>query len=163
MINQSLIPLTYDWVIRRKLSGYKTVLDLGCSDGALMAKINSDRKYKITGVDIFKPDLAKAKLTGVYQKLVHKDIMQLKLKQKFDVVIASQVIEHLSKKEGRKLVDKMESLAGKRVIIGTTVGYLPYEPLQGDDSGNIHQEHKSGWQVDEFRKLGYKVYGQGTR
>ena len=159
----TLLPFTYDWIIRRQLNGFSSVLDLGCSDGELMIKINSDKKYKVVGVDIFKPDLDKAKLTGVYKQLIKGDVRKLKVKKKFDVVMSSQVIEHLPKTDGVKLIKQMESCAKKRVIIATPVGFLPYNPIQGDESGNLFQEHKSGWEVEEFENLGYKIYGQGTR
>ena len=163
MMNQAVLPFTYAWIIRKCLDAFKSVLDLGCSDGVLMEKVNYDQKFEVTGVDLFKPDLLKAKKKNVYKKLIHADIRKLKLNQSFDVVLSSQVIEHLTRKEGEKLIKRMERLAEKRVVIATTVGFLPYNPIQGDESGNIFQEHKSGWKLEEFQKLGYRVYGQGTR
>lgn len=158
-----MLPFTYSWIIKRQLGNLKTVLDLGCSDGNLMVLLNKDKRCSVVGVDIYKPDLIKAKKTGAYKNLIHADIRNYHTRNKFDVVLSSQVIEHLDKKDGERLIKNMEIIAKDRVIIGTTVGFLPYEPLQGDDSGNEFQKHRSGWEVEDFEKLGYRVYGQGTR
>ncbi len=158
-----LLPFTYPWIIKRHLTGCISVLDLGCSDGALMAVVNNNKEYKVTGVDLFKPDLQKAEKYGVYGRLIRMDIRRLKIGSRYDCILSSQTIEHLTKKEGEQLILEMENLAKKRVIIATTVGFLPYDPIEGDNSGNMYQKHKSGWDVADFKKRGYHVYGQGTR
>ena len=67
----------------------------------------------------------------------------------------------MEKKEGGKLIEDLEKIARNQVIIGTTVGFFPFEPFEGKDD-NPFQAHKSGWQPKEFEKRGYRVYGQGA-
>ena len=68
-----------------------------------------------------------------------------------------EVLEHLTKKEGYELIKKMESIAKRKIIISTPNGFLPQE----EHDSNKLQIHKSGWTVDEFKNLGYKVEGIG--
>ena len=73
----------------------------------------------------------------------------------FDCVLASDVIEHLTKEDGQKLIKVMENLATKKVIIFTPNGFL-YQPAH---DGNEYQKHLSGWSVKEMKNLGYRVIG----
>lgn len=156
------IPFSSPWIVRHHLANAKTVLDIGCGDGALMVKVNYDKKYEVTGVDLYRPSLRKAKGTGVYKKTVLSDLKKLKFKQKsFDVVLASQVIEHISKKDGLKIISSMEKIARDKVIISTPNGFVPFEPFESKDDNPL-QNHRSGWEIKEMQKLGYKVYGQGS-
>lgn len=160
--NLTNIPFSSPWIIRHHLANSKTVLDIGCGDGELMVKVNYDKKYEVTGVDLYRPYLNKAKKTGVYKKIVLSDLKKLKFKQKsFDVVLASQVIEHINKKDGLKMISAMEKIARDKVIIATPNGFVPFEPFENKDDNPL-QVHKSGWGIEEMKKLGYKVYGQGS-
>jgi ubiquinone/menaquinone biosynthesis C-methylase UbiE len=157
------IPFSSPWIIRNLIGDAKTILDVGCGDGEAMIKINHDKKYQVTGVDLYKPYLEKAKESGVYKRLVKSDLRKIKFKQNsFDVVLASQVIEHLSKKDGLKLLSQMSKIAKDKVVVATPNGYVPFEPFEEKD-GNPLQIHKSGWEIAEFESLGYKTYGQGAK
>ena len=147
------LPLTYLNIIWRKLDKKaKTILDVGCGDGSLMALLNYGRRFKVTGVDLYKPYLEKAKKTKVYKKVVLEDVRKLDFGDKsFDIVFCSQVIEHLTKEEGERLIENLEKIAKKQVIITTTVGFFPYDPFEGKDE-NPFQTHKSRWQPEEFKE-----------
>jgi len=98
--------------------------------------------------------------TGVYNNLVLEDASRLFFKEKsFDIVICLALIEHLEKEEGEKLLDDMEAIARKQVIISTPVG----EYKQGALGGNPYQEHRYCWDPDELEEKGYKVRGVGIR
>lgn len=157
------LPFTYSNIIWKKLDKQaKTILDVGCGDGSFMALVDQGKKLEVTGIDAYKPYLKKAEKTGAYKELAFGDIRKLPfLEKSFDVVLCSQVIEHLEKKEGEKLIDDLEKIAKSQVVIATTVGFFPYEPFEGKD-GNPFQVHQSGWEPTEFKKRGYKVYGQGA-
>lgn len=159
----SKIPLTYMWYLKRLVDSPKTVLDLGCGNGELIKQIYS-RDWKITGIDIYEKSLKEADKLGVYKMLIKGDLIKvctglIKKKKKFDLVFCSQVIEHISKNDGSKLLDLAEKLAKKRVYFGTPRGFMNQPEIF--IKGNPHQYHKSGWSIDEFKKKGYKVYGIG--
>jgi len=157
------LPFTYPNIIWQKMDKMaKTILDVGCGDGSFIALLNKDKKFEVIGIDAYKPYLAKAKKTGVYKKLILGDVRKLPFKEKsFDIVLCSQVIEHLKKEEGEELIRDLEKTAKRQVIVATTVGFFPYEPFEGKDENPL-QVHQSGWEPKEFEKRGYKVYGQGA-
>ena len=68
------------------------------------------------------------------------------------------MIEHLEKSDGFKLIQIMESIAKKKVIIFTPNGFLRQE---GVFDSNPWQEHVSGWEINEMEKLGFTVKGHG--
>jgi len=73
----------------------------------------------------------------------------------FDCVLASDLIEHLTKEDGLKLIDMMEKIAKNKIIIFTPNGFLS----QGEYDNNPWQIHKSGWTVKEMKEKGYEVIG----
>jgi ubiquinone/menaquinone biosynthesis C-methylase UbiE len=155
-------PFSYYWIIQKQLSTGDKILDVGCGDGKVEAEIESPERFRITGIDLYKPYIATAKKLGLFEKLIIGDIRKVGFKKKqFDVVLSSQVVEHLEKKEALKLIKTMEKVASKKVVIATTNGFFPYDPLWGHDANKLNI-HKSGWSKAEFESLGYKVYGQGT-
>lgn len=157
------LPLTYPNIIWRKLDKKaKTMLDVGCCKGKLMAILNQDKTFAVAGIDIYGPYLKEAEKTGVYQTVRCEDARKIRFKDKsFDIAFCSQVLEHLKKEDGEKLIDLLEGVAKTQVVIATTVGFLGSPPFEIED-GNPYLGHKSGWQPEEFERRGYRVYGQGA-
>jgi len=149
-----VVPFTrlraYEDVLKKHLGDANTVLDIGCGEGRY--KVFSH--YVSTGVDIDEPSLAKAKENGYYNKLYLRDITQLKFNVRYDAIVSIQNIEHLTKEDGIKFLDKIEQYANKRIIVMTTWGYFPFPA----HDGNSFQEHKCGWLPTEFEKRGYKTF-----
>lgn len=159
----SLFPFVYSWYLRLLSGSPKTVLDMGCGDGTLIEGIKGSQ-WDITGIDIYEKDLKNAKKKGLYHKLIKGDLVKVcrklvKERKKYDLVFCSQVIEHITKKEGVELLDLTEKLAKKRIYFGTPRGFMvqPEVFLKGSP----YQYHKSGWNLEDFRSRGYKVYGIG--
>ena len=73
----------------------------------------------------------------------------------FDCVLASDLVEHLPKGDGSRLLYAMEQIARKKVIVFTPNGFLP----QGILNENEGQRHLSGWRTDEMRERGYRAVG----
>ena len=139
--------------LKRELSGCQSVLDLGC--GCLSPIHKCNISYSI-GVDLFEQYLQESKMRDIHKQYIKADVRRIEFKPKsFDAVIAIEVLEHLTKQEGAELLNKMEQWARKKVIITTPNGYLHQDTY--DD--NPLQEHMSGWRANEFRKLGFRVFG----
>lgn len=158
------LPFSYMKLLRDGIGEAKTILDLGCEDGRLLDLLSEGKNWQVIGVDIFQKNVKSAAKKKIYTKAIKGDIVEVakKLigqKAKFDVVFCSQVIEHIDRKKGEELLDLVDKLAKKKIIMGTPRGFMeqPHAFL-GD---NPHQVHKSGWSEDDFRKRGYKVYGIG--
>ncbi len=71
-----------------------------------------------------------------------------------DTVVLLDVIEHLPKEEGRKLLDATIAIARGQVIVFTPLGFMPQGDTEDKDawglSGTDWQVHRSGWTPDDF-------------
>lgn len=131
------------------------VLELGCGKNSLLIRSGIIKKLKVTGVDIFKPYVELHNSDGLYESCIQADITRIDFKpDQFDAVVCMDVLEHIAKDEGTKLLDKMK-IWGRKVIITTPNGAVPGIP----SDGNIHQEHQSGWAARELEAHGYTVRG----
>ena len=161
ILNNLLPKNIYFFYFRRLESHLKnmdSVLDLACGKNSPLFYCH--KSFFSVGADIFEPYLIQSKEKGIHDDYIVSDVMKISDKvapKSFDCVVALDLIEHLDKPDGFKLIKIMESIARKKVIIFTPNGFLRQEPY--DD--NLWQEHKSGWEVDEMKDLGFQVYGQG--
>lgn len=147
-------------------SNIETVLDIGCGDGELMSLLADGEGWKIYGLELYENAIKKAKKRNIYAEIVNTDVTNISnvsnLK-KFDVVFASQVIEHLKRNDALKSLKEWEKLAKKRVVVSTPIGFIKYDLLEERNDSNPYQKHLSGWNIKELREMGYKVIGQGAR
>ncbi|HEY4875884.1 MAG TPA: class I SAM-dependent methyltransferase [Puia sp.] len=139
----------------------RSILDLACGQGKPMILIKLRRKINnAVGVELFEPYVQEAKEQKVHDKYLLQDIRKIKFpKKSFDVVLASQVLEHMPKKEAWKVLDNMESIAKMQVVISTPIGEC-YQPVV---KGNKLEEHQSSFLPEDFEKRGYKTIRYGWR
>ena len=113
---------------------------------------------KITAVDLFESSIEASKKRNIYDYYIKGDVNKLNeyvSQNSFDCVVAFDLIEHLSKVDGIKLIQNMSLVARNKIIIFTPNGFL-FQPAHGD---NPFQEHISGWTYDEMKNLGFKIHG----
>jgi len=140
-------------LMKRELFDCKTVLDLGCGCNSPIQYCNVPFSV---GVELFEPYLQESKKKSIHNEYINADIRKIEFKTKsFDAVMAIDVLEHLTKEEGYELIRKMEKWGSKKIIIFTPNGLV----WQDGYDNNSLQEHKSGWNVEELEKLGFKVFG----
>jgi SAM-dependent methyltransferase len=150
--NPSLLMLMRE--VQSALSGCETVLDIGCGNCSPLRFLSGP---KLVGVDGYAPALEEAKLNQTHDEYVLGDVKaigQVFQAKQFDACIALDVIEHLEKEDGWRMLEDMERIARKRVVIFTPNGFIPQRSQNGD-----LQEHLSGWTAEEMRARGYQVYG----
>ncbi len=142
--------------LEKAVGDCKTLLDVGCGSNSPIKPFSG--RLRSAGVDAFKPSVEKSKREKIHGRYYVMDILRIGDKFKpgsFDCVLASDVIEHLTREDGCRLLAMMERIARRKVIIFTPNGFMP----QGEFEENPWQVHKSGWTVNEMRKRGYKVVG----
>jgi len=132
-----------------------TLLDIGC--GTVCLKVFGE--HHSIGVDICDESLKVAEKRGKFQSLIKCDVCNLPFSEKsFDGVICTEVIEHISKQDGYKLIDDLEKIARQIVIYTTPWG----ADLLERHSFNPYMQHQCGWMPEEFEERGYKIYPLNT-
>ncbi|MEI7809445.1 MAG: class I SAM-dependent methyltransferase [Verrucomicrobiota bacterium] len=150
--NQILVKLA----LRTALSGCASVLDIGCGMNPTLRQLGVSQTC---GAEGYAPSFNEARRQNTHDQLVQCDVRELSRHfqpGQFDACIALDVIEHLAKPDGLKLLADMERIARKRVVIFTPSGFLEQHHASNDDL----QEHLSGWEAAEMERLGYHVTGQ---
>lgn len=158
-------------ILEKELRGCESVLDVGCGVNSPLAKIK--RRFYLEGIDLVpfkgKNKIYNKKMIGrkipmeeyrikIHDKYTRGNVLNIEKFYKnksFDAVVLIGLMEHLRRSQGKVLLDKLEKIAKNKVIICTPNGFVPQDP----HSGNIYQEHISGWFVKDFRIRGYSVYG----
>lgn len=147
----------YPRSLYRATQGCASLLDVGCGTRSPL----QDGPWRIAysvGVDAWQPAIDQSKAQGLHDEYVCCDVNALRARfapRSFDCVAATDLIEHLKHEDGLRLLDDMEALARKRVIIITPNGFLPQQAYDG----NEFQRHLSGWTAREMRARGYRVVG----
>jgi SAM-dependent methyltransferase len=145
---------SYIFCLESKLIGNRRILDLGCGRGSPIRFL--PKNFYSVGVEFFKPYLLMSKEKQIHDDYIQSDIRKLGFRSKsFDVVMALDVLEHLTKVDGLNLIKNMEEIAKETVVIFTPNGFIH----QLEHNGNVFQVHQSGWAVREFREMGYEVKG----
>ncbi len=160
------LPLTmYNILLRAIGEDKKTVLDVACGDGLSMSILNYQKNWDVTGIDIYKPYVDRARQRGVYEEVILGDIRQIDKifkKRKFDVVLISSVLDHIEKSEALELIKKCEGLGRKVILSGLPNGFHEKHEAYFWEGDNPHQEHKSHWSIEEFKEMAYTVRGFGN-
>ncbi|MFX0000786.1 MAG: class I SAM-dependent methyltransferase [Candidatus Hodarchaeota archaeon] len=144
-------------LIEENIRDCDSILDLGCGPSSRLEKINTNNKYTV-GVDIFEKYIEISRKKKIHDSYVILDIKHIEKKfppKSFDCVMLLDVIEHLKKSEGINIINKMEKIAKRKIIVSTPNGYI----RQDEYHNNILQMHKSGWKLKIFKKLNFRVYG----
>ena len=141
--------------LRTALEGCDNVLDVGCGKSAALRELGIK---KTTGFEGYAPDLEEARRLKTHDDFVQGDARRLEdyfSPGQFDAAIAMDVIEHLPKEDGLRLMQGMEKIARRKVVFFTPSGFLPQRHLEKTDL----QEHLSGWEAAEMQGYGYQVKG----
>lgn len=98
------------WLAKKinKLNG-ETILDIGCQESLLKKYINKNFLY--TGIDIIKNK----------DYIIKGDIEKSNIKEKYDIVVCSEVLDHL--KDPVATINKIKNIAKKYILIS-----IPHDP-----------------------------------
>lgn len=133
-----------------------SVLDVGC--GLSLKSKYIDAQIRV-GIDSYPAYFNKIESEVPYVVLIG-DVRYLRdtfVPKSFDYVIALDVVEHLIKEEALEMIRQCEEIARKAVIIETPLGFVPQNIDILGLGGHEVQTHRSGWEVEEFEEMGYKV------
>jgi len=141
--------------VKHELKGCRSFLELGC--GSSSPVVGLIRTLYTVGVDLHLPSLRKNKGKGYFDDYILADIRHPPFSPcSFDCVASFDVIEHLTKPEGKRLIKDMETISRKKVILLTPNGFGPKHNPEDD---NPLQAHRSCCTVNEFLGSGYVIFG----
>lgn len=146
-------------VLESETKGSESMLDIGCGFNPALKQVTRNIERSI-GIDTFQPSIDKAKAAQTHSDFILADVLTYLgtiPDGSYEIVTALDLIEHLDKEKGYWLIEQMERIASKKVIIFTPNGFVPQRPYDN----NPWQEHKSGWKWDEMKSRGYRVFGFG--
>jgi SAM-dependent methyltransferase len=149
-----VLEFSYLNTLRRMLADCRSCLDIGCGGWSPTRHLRFEHSV---GVDGHTPLLDEARKNRTHTDFVFaraQEIGEQFAAGQFDCCVALDLIEHLTKGDGLKLIRDMERIAAKKIRIFTPSGFLSQRSRDGD-----LQEHLSGWSADEMRSLGFEVIG----
>ena len=144
------------------------ILDYGCSIGRA-SSVFFKNKHRVYGVDVIDKNLKKAEKYCVKTHLRENQHAELPFKSNsFDLIFSSQVIEHLSRRDGDRFIKESHSLLKKTGKIFITTPNPHYLRILINRSPMIRGNHLSSWIIEEmknsFQLFGFskiKWYGNG--
>lgn len=112
------------YLLSNEIDDEWTILDVGCGRFSPLRMVKKD-SYKV-GIDHYEPYISKSKEQFIHNKYVLGDVRALPFKSNsFDCAIATEVLEHLNKDDGLKMIREMERAAKRKIILTTPNGFLP--------------------------------------
>ncbi|HUA67364.1 MAG TPA: class I SAM-dependent methyltransferase [Candidatus Saccharimonadales bacterium] len=141
--------------LRRALQECQSVLDVGCGFAPTLRQLGVPH---CVGLEGYQPAVEEARRRKTQDEIIHGnagDLTRHFQPGQFDACIAMDVIEHLPKEAGLKLMRDMELIARKKVVFFTPNGFLHQSHSANDDL----EEHLSGWEPEEMTRHGYRVFG----
>jgi hypothetical protein len=128
------------------------IVDIGPGSGTYIKLVKEENNYCKTahwiGIEVWNPYIEKYKLAERYNQVINKDVRLVDWLEigPISVVIAGDVLEHISKEDAMVLVDKILSVS-KMLIISIPIVHMPQEHNAYD---NPYEEHvKDDWSHDE--------------
>jgi cyclopropane fatty-acyl-phospholipid synthase-like methyltransferase len=111
------------------------VLDLGCGTGNLIAKHIVERGYRVVGVDQSKKLLEIAKTVVPEAELIHADMLEIQLAEKFAAAVAWDSVFHIERKHHSAIYHKLAASIepGGRLML--SVGGSGAENYDSSDEG----------------------------
>lgn len=139
-----------------ELPKVESILDIGCGLALKSKYIPASIRV---GVDIY-PEYFKhidATVPYVVMKYDARKLYEVFMPGSFDLVIATDVIEHLKKDDALFAIKQWERLAKKAIILETPEGFIPQNIDILGWGGDKYQTHRSGWEKRDLERLGYTV------
>lgn len=110
-------------------TGKTAILDVGCGPGNHSRYLYSlNNQYHITGIDLSEKMIELAQMNAPFCRFIQGDIRNLNLNTKYDAVIASFCIVHLSDSEVTEFIAQTSTLLNSN-------GFLYLSFIEGDQAG----------------------------
>ncbi len=141
---------TLAW-FQKNADNIKTVVDIGPGSGTYIKLIREDAQCcvdaKWIGIEIWPTYITEFNLESRYNQIINADARTVDWAELApDVVIAGDVLEHMTKQDAVSLVDRILAVA-KTLIVSIPIRYMPQDEHAYE---NPHEAHiKDDWSHDE--------------
>ena len=115
----------------------------------------------IDGVEIWKPFIDKLPWNKIlYNKIYNEDIYKIiDTLPNYDLIIAGDIIEHLSKEKGTEIIKKLIKKS-RCLLVSIPIGnWLSVGTLDG----NPYEKHQAIWEISDLIKLGKEQLGYNIK
>ncbi len=139
-----------------------SVLDVGCGFGlwgflcreyldVMQGQVQPAQwRIRIDGIELFEPYIQDHQ-RALYSSIQIGDIRELAAEAgHYDLIIAGDVIEHLEKDEGERVIAQLQAKARKALLINIPIGEGWEHPEQYGNPGELH---RSTWYEYDFQEI----------
>jgi len=132
-------------------SSVNTIVDIGPGSGTYIRLVREEAGCCVNarwiGVEIWEPYIKQFNLDQRYDLILNQDVRNVDWNElKPDVVIAGDVLEHMTKSDAVILVDKILTIA-QTLIVSIPIRYMPQDEHAYE---NPHEAHiKDDWSHEE--------------
>lgn len=135
----------YDWaghhvreLITMKYPPDTRILDVGAGQGKYRVLL-SEYEF-VYAVEVFEPYVNDNRLRELYYAVFVQDIRDFVREASRDflvdlVVVMGDVLEHLTRNDAQRVLQELRECVAEIIVV------VPYEYPQGEEDGNVHQEH----------------------
>ncbi|MFJ5037943.1 class I SAM-dependent methyltransferase [Streptomyces parvulus] len=126
-----------------------TVIDVGAGSGTYARALRGRRPWegRWTAVEAWEPYVDRFGLTGLYDRVVVADARTLRGPFfRADLVIAADVLEHMTRADAVRLLGKIRAHAA-HLVVSVPVLHLD----QGAVYGNPYETHVDHWTAEQMR------------
>lgn len=137
----------------------KSILDVGCGFGlwgflcreyldVMETRVQpSTWKVRIDGIELFEPYI-QTHQRALYSNIIIGDIRELApALDRYELIIAGDVIEHVHKEEGERILEQLYEKATRALIVNIPLGEGWDHP---ECHGNPGELHRSVWYPEDF-------------
>lgn len=141
---------TLAWFVNNQ-QHIQTVVDIGPGSGTYISLVKEQAQCctnaRWIGVEIWEPYIQQFRLQERYDEIVNADVRTVDWTQlNPDVVIAGDVLEHMTKQDAVALVDRI-LLVAKTLIVSVPIRHMPQDKYAYE---NPHEAHiKDDWSHEE--------------
>jgi predicted TPR repeat methyltransferase len=141
---------TLAWFVKNQ-DQIQTVVDIGPGSGTYISLVKEQARCCVDarwiGIEIWAPYIQQFRLQERYDEIVNADVRTVDWAQlNPDVVIAGDVLEHMTKQDAVALVDRILSVA-KTLIVSIPIRHMPQDEHAYE---NPHEAHiKDDWSHEE--------------
>jgi trans-aconitate methyltransferase len=132
---------------------FETVLDVGCGQGSLLADLhNIFQEISLYGTDFSPTSIAKARQRLPHGEFLVMDLTQKALNRKFDLVICTDVLEHIE--DDITALSNLAQMTDSYLLIATVQGRMrSHEP---ESWGHV-RNYAYGELVQKIQQVGLRV------